>query len=401
MEMNPEKIKKLLEKWHLKTLTEGEKAVLDEWFDSMHFNVSELTQAEFLNEEFFKEKYEDILKRAARRQKPGVLFSFRRIAVAASLLIFVTMALVWFINHSKPRPEQLVKTEKQVESIDDILPGHQGAVLTLGNGERIDLDTAKVGHLADQGATAIANTDGLLAYNPKDDKAKEVLINTLSTPAGREYKVQLPDGSLVWLNASSSLTFPTEFSNRERRVQVRGEVYFEVTKVMREDGTRKPFIVEIQNGMAGSDEVKLEVLGTSFNVNAYPDEETVKTTLVEGSVRVHSGSKSDILTPSRQAVITKDGGISILSGINVDKEIAWRSGMFYFEHDNVKTILRQLSRWYDIDIKSSDKTGSRVFSGKISRSLKLADVMKIMDLSNIEYSIVDGKMIIGKIDIKK
>src|SRR5690606_17211862 len=111
-----------------------------------------------------------------------------------------------------------------------------------------------------------------------------------------------------------SLTFPTEFSNRERRVQVRGEVYFEVTKVMREDGTRKPFIVEIQNGMAGSDEVKLEVLGTSFNVNAYPDEETVKTTLVEGSVRVHSGSKSDILTPSRQAVITKDGGISILSG---------------------------------------------------------------------------------------
>ncbi|HEY4334926.1 MAG TPA: FecR domain-containing protein, partial [Puia sp.] len=217
---------------------------------------------------------------------------------------------------------------------NDVSPGHNGAILTLANGEEIVLDSARNGSIAVQGTTKISKLDGRLDYTSLNERPSEILYNKLTTPRARTTNLILADGTGVWLNAASSIRYPIVFGGKERQVEITGEVYFEVAK-----NAAMPFVVK----RAHSDEV-IQVLGTSFNVNAYDDEDDMKTTLLEGSVKVIRGQKSSLLKPGQQAILdNSDDKIDVIDGANTNEVMAWKNGRFQFSNMDLRTIMRQLT----------------------------------------------------------
>jgi len=278
-------------------------------------------------------------------------------AAAVLLLIIAGASYVFF--HRQPT-ENVAVAGNQV--IKDALPGHNGAVLTLSNGRSVVLDTAKNGRLMD-------------GFTKSGDKITvedaHVEYATLVTPMGRQQQIMLSDGTKVWLNAGSSLRFPTRFSGNQRKVEITGEVYFEVSH----NGTR-PFIV-----IAGKEEIK--VLGTHFNVNAYADEKMVKTTLLEGSVKINDKA---ILRPGEQY------GDGTISKVDADVSVAWVFGYFQYDHADIKTVMRQLSRWYDVEVRYEGKITSETFGGEIQRNLRLSEVLELLSVTGIHYTL-NGKVL--------
>lgn len=314
--------------------------------------------------------------------KPRVkILTFSRIAVAASVIgLLLFGAYSWFSRMDK---KEIATSEIKNSSYkNDVLPGGDKAMLTLADGSTIVLNDAQNGNLVQQGNTKVIKLDGKLAYNAANAGIGEILYNTISTPRGGQYQVELPDGSKVWLNAASSLHFPTAFVGKERRVEISGEAYFEVAK-----NKSMPFIVSV-NGS------EIQVLGTHFNVMAYNDEDAVKTTLLEGSVKFASGNNSSLLKPGQQAQLTTEGQVKVVSDVDVDEVVAWKNGMFDFEDASLGTVTRQLSRWYDVDIVNQNKNIEDLFVVEMPRSSKLSDVLKVLELTgNIKFEI-DGKKII-------
>ena len=241
-------------------------------------------------------------------------------SVAASLIfVFLFAGYYYWIAQTGDTSTTIAK-KRGVEKPKDLLPGGNKAVLTLGDGTVITLDDSDEGLLANQGNISVKKTkDGQLVYTVnKNSNSHEVSINTISTPRGGQYQVILPDGSQVWLNAASSISFPTLFTGSERRVQIQGEAYFEIAK-----NASMPFIVS-----ANATEVK--VYGTHFNIMAYEDESAIATTLLEGSVKISSGGKSSMLVPGEQAQVSKSGGLKVTSDVNLSQVVAWKNGFFEF-----------------------------------------------------------------------
>jgi hypothetical protein len=280
-------------------------------------------------------------------------------AAAVVLLILAGASYVFF--HRDNKAEVAVAGNLVIK---DALPGHNGAVLMLSNGRSIVLDTARNGKLLD-GFTK--SGDKITVENANAEYA------TLITPLGRQQQVTLADGTKVWLNAGSSLRFPTRFSEIQRRVEITGEVYLEVAH-----NATRPFIVS-----AGNEEIK--VLGTHFNVNAYADEQMVKTTLLEGSVKINNNA---ILQPGEQY------GNGIISKVDADASVAWVFGYFQFEHADIKTVMRQLSRWYDVEVRYEGKITSEIFGGEMQRNLKLSQVLELLSGTGIHYTLNDKKLTI-------
>jgi len=273
----------------------------------------------------------------------------------------------------------------------NIVPGSNKAILTLSNGQKVQLNSDTVATIND-GKLAIKNKNGELSYND----SKEVVMNTMETPNGGQYQITLSDGTKVWLNAASSITYPTAFNGESRNVKITGEVYMEVAK-----DRKHPFIVDV----AGTS--KVEVLGTSFNINAYSDEGVIKTTLVEGSVRVGASgavlAKNDIiLKPGQQAIAaTSTGGqaasgagITVKDAVDIEQTLAWRNGLFDFSDADIKTIMRQIARWYNLEVAYEGNIPKREFSGKISRNTNLSDVLKILEQSSIHFRFENRKIIV-------
>jgi transmembrane sensor len=300
------------------------------------------------------------------------LFNWRRLLVAASVVSVMGIGYYTF-NHSKPSPV-IVNNEKN----NVIMPGRSGAILTLGDGSQIVLDSVANGVLANQSNTAVAKKDGGLVYTVGSDAHS--VINKMVTPRGRQYKLELSDGTKVWLNASSSISFPTAFVANERKVVIEGEVYFEVAK----DKSR-PFTVTVND-------VEVKVLGTHFNINGYNNEAEIKTTLIEGSVLVGKKDKKVLLKPGQQAEMKTTGAVKVKNLENFDAVLAWKKGMFHFENASLEMVLRQLSRWYDVDIVIDKGVVSRNFEGEINRDLELAQVLKILEGNNIHFKI-EGKVL--------
>src|SRR5579872_5798617 len=263
----------------------------------------------------------------------------RWIAFAASVILLLGVGTYFLLNREvKPDAARGYTAKKH-----DVPPGHDGAILTLADGQKIVLDSVQNGSLATQGATRITKlNNGQLNYTSSNEKSSEILYNTLTTPRARKATVILVDGTQVWLNAASSIKYPTAFAGKERRVEIAGEAYFEIKK-----NAEMPFVVR----RAGSDEI-IQVLGTRFNVNAYDDEDAMKTTLLEGSVKVIRGRHSRILSPGQQAILGNidDDGIRVVDDTNIDEVMAWKNGRFQFSNMDLKTIMRQLTRWYDVDV---------------------------------------------------
>ncbi len=237
--------------------------------------------------------------------------------------------------------------------------------------------------LAD-GSVQISNTGSELIYSNAGSGSTSVQMNTMSTPRGGKYKVRLPDGTEVMLNATSSITYPAIFSGNERRVTITGEAYFEVAK-----NAQRPFIVNVDGRM------QIRVLGTHFNVNSYKNEEGIQTTLVEGKVQVTGGNKSVLLNPGEQSDL-KEGQLKKSAITDIEKVIAWKNNRFVFDGDKLTSIMRQLERWYDVDIIIEGNQPDELFSGILSRNKNVSEVFKMLQTAaDIQYRI-EGKKIFVK-----
>lgn len=319
-------------------------------------------------------------------QKPVVKkVSWYRYAAAAAIMIMVS-AGVYFYQKTNNRSSSQAR-------VVNIKAGKNKATLTLANGKVINLDSATNGEIAEQTGTTITKTEkGQLIYNIAGSTEKEnhapaeIAYNTITTPRGGQYQINLPDGSKIWLNASSTLKYPTIFNKNERKVELTGEAYFEIAKmtIKQKTGNKKvrmPFIV-----VTGKQEV--EVLGTHFNINSYTDEAATKTTLLEGAVRVsQTGSRYSInLLPGQQSILNNNN----LTAHQVDTEeaVAWKNGYFQFNESDLGSIMRQLSRWYNIEVIFKDnRKSNELFHFKASRNLELNDMLKIFELNGIKLKI--------------
>lgn len=313
-------------------------------------------------------------------KRPGIVRKINTAWKVAAMLILVTSVGAYFY-FDKMSERQIATTNTARKSKNDIAPGGNKAILTLSDGSAIVLDSASKGTLAQQGSTKILKLDdGKLSYEATAGSS-EVLYNTISTPRGGQYQLELPDGSKVWLNAASSLRFPTAFSGNERNVELTGEGYFEIAK-----NANKPFHVMVND-------MTVEVLGTHFNVNAYDDEETVKTTLLEGLVKINAATASNELKPGQQAQVDKKKNIKVVNA-DVDEAVAWKNGFFTFSNADLPTVLRQLSRWYDVQITYEGAIPQRQFKGEMQRDLNLSEVLKILETNNVHFKIVDKRLMV-------
>jgi transmembrane sensor len=293
----------------------------------------------------------------------------RAMTAAAVIILLIGLTRVW-----RHQNQEANKTPVVV-----VAPGSNKAVLTLAGGQKIILDSAATGVLALQGNTQVHKLgDGKLVYEPESKEAyKEALNNTLATPRGGQYQLTLPDGTKVWLNAASSITYPTAFTGSARTVEMTGEAYFEVAH-----DKKHPFIVK-----AGGQIIR--DIGTHFNVNVYTDEPNHVTTLLEGAVSVDGHP----LRPGEKATITATGDIRVSRG-DPDQAVAWKNGLFDFTDAGVETVMRQLSRWYNVDVTYEGNIPSRQFTGMIGRSLTLDQVLKGLTKERVHYQIKEGNKLI-------
>lgn len=304
------------------------------------------------------------------------------LGVAAAVIAMMTLSAVLYMY----LPQNKQHIVKQQQFNNDIVPGGNKAILTLADGSKIVLDDIKTGTITTQGNTAIKKTkDGQLIYDlshsAQTNLSTEPVYNTITTPKGGQYQVILPDGSTVWLNAASSLKFPTAFRDKARNVELDGEAYFEITK-----NKSMPFKVTVNN-------MKVEVLGTHFNVMAYQEESYLATTLLEGSVKISGSSDNVLLTPGHQAILNK--GLSAIKVLSVDTEeaVAWKNGYFLFNNENIQSIMRKISRWYNVEVSYEGNMNGRDFTGTISRFKNVSEVLKLLELTNEAHFKIEGRRI--------
>ncbi|OQP57401.1 FecR family protein [Niastella populi] len=394
----------LLDKYQDGTASAAEKALIEEYYRRMEMAGStELTAEE---ETALKEAmYQQI---SANVWEPGtkvIPIKRNRYGMAAAAAVLLTMigAGSYFFLLKKPdaRPMQpeTAKTKPR-----DLPPGRDAAVLTLADGRTVILDSAS-GTISQQGGATVINIKGMVSYSsPSTGGGRAeaaVVYNKVSTARGNQYQLVLADGSKVWLNSASSLRFPTSFTGDRREVELDGEGYFEIAK-----NAAKPFHVKTQTQ-------DVEVLGTHFNVNAYSDETSVKTTLLEGSVRVSQSAightlkreqsakesgHSAVLKPGEQAVLSRTHSslttpyspFTIDHSPDIDQVMAWKNGWFEFEKTDIRTIMRQISRWYDVDIRYETKINDETYGGRISRNLNLSSILKMLENYGVHFKL-EGK----------
>ena len=315
------------------------------------------------------------------RKQPAVILHRPFWRIAAAAILFILAIGSWLIFRTTKSATHTVATQTQ-RFRNDVPPGSNGAILTLANGRRIVLDSADNGLLAVQGNGKIMNQNGQLSYTNKANTAMETIYNTMSTSRGHQYKLLMADGSIAWLNAASSIRYPTSFNGEERRVSITGEVYFEVAK-----DARKPFVVT-------ANDMEIRVLGTHFNINAYADESVATTTLLEGSVKVSRNKVSMLLLPGQQAEARSNGFLNMIRDADVGAAVAWKNGYFTFDSTSIASIMRQLSRWYDIDVSyEGNRIPSETYWGDLPRNSSLSGILKALEKTGIKFTI-DGKKIV-------
>jgi transmembrane sensor len=307
---------------------------------------------------------------------------WRRLAVAALVLLIAGKAVLIFVPVS-PAKKTLVGAGQPASYAHDLPPGRNNATLTLADGRSIALDSAANGRLAQQGNSKVVKLNGQIAYTSSGSAQgdESILFNIISTARGNQYQLTLSDGSRVWLNAASSLRFPTAFKGKERRVELTGEAYFEIAK-----NPAMPFKIQAGSG-------QIVVLGTHFNVNAYTDEPAVRTTVLEGSVAVKKELSQQLLAPGQQAEFGPKGAISLSENVDVTRETAWKDGFFWFNNTDIHTLMRQVSRWYDVEVEFQGNITDDGFTGKVSRNVPLSKLLNVLEQYEIHFKI-EGKKII-------
>ncbi len=362
--------KELFEKYKARNCSPEEKLLLQNWFHRLAED-----EDSGLSEDDLREAQRAFRKHSYTLFGKPVHKLWQRVASAAAIVLVASLG-VYLYRSTLSAVDNHPLTEMQ----NDFLPGGNRATLTLADGRKIDLNQARNGELANQSGIKVTKTaDGQLVYTISESgRASEGLsYNTIETPYGGQYQVNLPDGSRVWLNSASSLKYPVHFSGSERKVEITGEAYFEVAR-----NPALPFRVK----NAGQ---TIEVLGTHFNVMSYPGESTINTTLLEGSVKVLSSKGNKLLTPGQQAR-NGDQGIDVVT-VDTEEVVAWKNGFFIFKSEDAGSIMRQISRWYDVDIEIQGDISGKNFGGRISRSRNVSEVLEVLESTgSIKFEIING-----------
>lgn len=379
---NKAELERMIRKYLSGKATPEEEAFLDsyfQYFDKREEVLDTISEAE--RQHLKQEMEANILERISTEKQPKVRTLSMVMKIAAAILVFLSVGL--YVYYANEKASESVVANRSSKS--DIGPGGNKALLTLADGRKISLDNMTIGELTKEGNTIIKKSkDGQLIYDLSAltaNKNTSVASNTIETPRGGEYQVILPDGTKVWLNAESKLVFPVAFHGKERRVELRGEAYFEVAH-----NKKMPFRVV-------SGDQLVEVLGTHFNISAYAAEAT-KTTLLEGSVRVSKGgADSEILKPGQQSLIEGNTGIYI-SDVNAADAIAWKNGYFVFANEGVESVMRKISRWYNVDVEYKGKITNEKFIGTVSRFEKISEVLAVLELTGLVHFKVEGRRVV-------
>ena len=378
--MNREEYNSLYEKYLAGKCNEKEQVELENYQDNFKIKEQQWDIRTMGNSEEIKQSIQEDLNYSIQEHSKNRIFKIRAWqSTAAAILILLTAGIYYYQTSSKPI---IVKT-KIPRFKNDVAPGNNKAILTLDDGSKIDLDDAKTGILASESNIDIKKTGvGQLEYTAGTQTVKTVKYNILSTPLGGEYLLVLPDGSKVWLNSGSTLRFPTVFIGSERIVELKGEAYFEITK-----NAKMPFLVRTNNAM------DIKVLGTQFNVMAYDDEKNINTTLIEGSVEVLKESGKTTLKPGQEAILNKRSGNIKVASADLEQAIAWKNGYFIFYNENIESIMRKVSRWYNVDIVYQGNLNNKDFVGTISRNKNVSELLKMLELTGAIHFSIDGRRI--------
>jgi ferric-dicitrate binding protein FerR (iron transport regulator) len=394
--MTKERFLLLIGKYLSDEATEEERKEVEQWYESLDGtpvdfpveSVGENSESASRSWLAVKNKMET-MPQALPQTPPRLSLrrSYRWIAAAAVITAILAAGYLFKAARQEAIPASVAPTKGGILVHGDLPPGGNKAVLTLGNGRQIVLNSADNGLLSTQGKTKVIKINkGLLTYRGASVnvvKAGEVSYNTVATPRGGFFEIVLPDGSKAWLNALSSIRFPTAFIGKERKVSITGEVYFEVAQ-----NVSRPF--EVSAG-----EMTITVLGTHFNIMAYQDESMVKATLLQGSVSVNAGKRSVLLKPGWQADLSQDGKVKLVKNSNVDEAVAWKNGVFWFQDDDVQSVMRQLSRWYDVDIDIVGEINDR-FTGSIPRNINFSKVFELLQRTgSIHYKVENSRIIVS------
>ena len=368
--MTKEQIKAILLKYESGTCTKNEKALLETWF--LRQQAENLPAPDEMEDDL-NEVWFALSKKVQPRTR---VLTLPRIAAAASIILCLSVG-GYFMLHKQQSP--------QIASQGDITPGQKQAVLTLGNGQKIILTGN--GLIAHQLGKAITfNTRGQVNYadhNKADGSPSELIYNTLTTPSGNQQDIILSDGTEVSLDAGSSITFPVVFDKNERSVSVTGQVYFKV-----KHNAKWPFTIKVKD-------MTVRDIGTEFNINSYDDEPAIKTTLIEGSIKLSKGNQQAVLKPGEEAVASINASGIIISKVDVEPVIAWKKGDFIFQDEDFKTAMRQIARWYDVEIVYDASASVNIMPGGwISRSKNLSVVLKTMALTGNVHFKVEGRRVI-------
>jgi len=376
--MKPDQLNKryfeLAEKWMNGTITPDEEKEYAQWYNSDQNRTVELPASFVPSQTAHEKRMLEELNRKSGINVNTRYFFIKRIAAAASILLFVSIGLYFYL-HTKNNTIENIRFVQ-----NDIAPGSNKAILTLADGKQIILNDAHNGQLANESNTLINKTaDGHVAYKNAAEGKTAMVYNTLSTPRGGQYTLTLADGTRVLLNAASSITYPTSFLGNDRKVILTGEAYFEVAH-----NAAKPFRVTSQGQT-------VEVLGTHFNINAYSDESYIRTTLIEGSVKVSSGSSQEIIKPGQQAVLMQQS--LKVNNADIEETIAWTNGYFRFNDAKIESVMRIISRWYDIDVAYEGKVTDEGFYGKISRYKNISQVLKMLEKTKTVHFKIEGRRV--------
>lgn len=308
--------------------------------------------------------------------------------IAAACLIVIGLLGIWFkINHGQnatapPNNRQVVQ----------IHPGGNKAFLTLDDGTVINLNEMEYGAAPTDSNITVEKNDGILIYKNTARKGSNAKYNKLTTPRGGQFQVLLPDGTKVWLNAASSIRYPLAFSEKERVVELTGEAFFKVQKLYKKNKTgRVPFKINVTS--SSGDHAAIQVLGTSFNVSAYENENMFKISLKHGTIKVEKGNKIQLIKPGEEAEVYNNNHINLVKNADIEHATAWKDGTFLFENEDIRSIMKQVGRWYDVDVIYMGQYPAARFDGKISRNADISEMLKILKLSGVQFT-VTGKTIL-------
>ncbi len=381
-------------------LTQQEQELLNTWLSEDEKNklfLESLTdEAAFRNDfRFFSSldvnsAWQIVSQRTLEKRDVKLWEKFGNWKHVAIIIFFLTAGLLFYKGFKKDK-EPVIAEKVKSHYNDDVLPGGDKARLELADGSVVILEQANNGSLQEQGGTKLVKQDGRLIYNAAQGyHSGEISYNKISTPKGGQYQIILPDGSKVWLNAESSLRFPTAFIGNERLVELTGEAYFEVAKLP--DTSPSAASTNMVPFKVKTNKVNIEVLGTHFNVMAYVNEKAIYTTLLEGSVRVSqlTTRNSQLLKPGQQAKVNEN-----IQLVNVDTEevIAWKNNLFQFNGADIQTVMVQIARWYDVEVDYEGQIPSKHFTGIISRNINVSKVLEMLELTGGVKFEIKGKRI--------